>query len=82
MCGVAMGSSVLEEWCSQVEILLHENDIDKSSGESHVPNNTALLGPRTEVAWWMKRAAKLGKQRKQHAFYSLGMIPTLATKLL
>jgi len=54
-------SSVLEEWCWQVEHLLQENDIDKTSAEGgHVSNSSTLLGPRTEVAWWKKRAAKLG----------------------
>ena len=54
-------SSVLEEWCSQVEQLLLENDIELTSAETgneHV--SSTLLGPRTEVAWWKKRAAKLG----------------------
>jgi len=55
-------SSVLEEWCSQVEQLLQENDIieltSAETGNEHV--SLTLLGPRTEVAWWKKRAAKLG----------------------
>lgn len=58
-------SSVLEEWCGQVEILLQDRDIDTSSADIPGTNTSTLLGPRTEVAWWKKRAAKLGSVMEQ-----------------
>jgi dynein heavy chain len=71
-------STVLEEWCLQVEILLQENDIvtrgdreievlrspSAQSDGKPVPSTT-LLGPRTEVAWWRKRSASLGSVVEQ-----------------
>ena len=71
-------STVLEEWCSQVEILLQENDMDSrrdreveilrspsAQAQGDTGPNTTLLGPRTEVAWWRKRSASLGSVVEQ-----------------
>ena len=53
-------SSVLEGWCSQVELLLQENDLDRTALDSQEQKNAIVLGPRTEVASWRKRSVKLG----------------------
>eukprot|EP00961_Rhodomonas_salina_P258703 3495893-Rhodomonas_salina.1 len=69
--------ATLEQWCNQLDTLVHENDIDQ------IEDN---VGPRSELAWWRTRSAKLNSVVEQlkgrDARIVLGVVTAGKSRLL